>query len=567
MSESPELLHPSRRALLRTGALAVSGAVAAPFAFAHRPDAAQPASSFAHLLEGPSRISLFLDPEGEQPLQRSGNSWSGAGCTVSVERTAGSTTLSLAAPSRRVARVRVRWQAALPAERLRVLGDAWERSYGELGWREVVPERPLPWYFLTFDGERTHGYGVRVGASAFAFWQCDSEGISLWFDIRNGGSAISLGSRELTLATIVTREGASGESPVEAARRLCRQMCPRPRPAGPVYGSNDWYYAYGNSSAEDILRDADLVAELAPARGPRPFTVADEGWANRQKFPDLPGLAAAIQKKSVRPGIWIRPLRTGKATDAALLLPGKRFASERERASNQSLDPTIPEALEQALTNVRDARAWGFELIKHDFSTYDLLGQWGSAMGASPALPGWSFHDQSRTSAEIIRDFYEAIRREAGDAVVIGCNTVGHLGAGIFEGQRIGDDVSGKEWERTRRMGVNTLAFRLPQHGAFFSADPDCIPFTANIPWSLTKQWLDVVSRSGAATVISPERASIGKEQKDAIRRAFAVAAAGGAGGEPVDGLESHTPGEWKSGSGADHYAWLEPDGATPFNV
>ena len=95
----------------------------------------------------------------------------------------------------------------MPAAKLRVLSDAWERSYGDLGWREVIPECPLPWYFLTFDGERTHGYGVAVGAAALAFWQCDREGVSLWLDVRNGGKGVKLSERALPMATVVVRAG------------------------------------------------------------------------------------------------------------------------------------------------------------------------------------------------------------------------------------------------------------------------------------------------------------------------------------------------------------------------
>ena len=99
------------------------------------------------------------------------------------------------------------------------------------------------------------------------------------------------------------------------------------------------------------------------------------------------------------------------------------------------------------------------ELIKHDFTTWELLGQWGFQMGASPTLPGWHFHDRTRTNAEILTDLYRGIRAAAGERLIISCNVVGHLGAGYFEMQRTGDDVSGKVWERTRRMGVNTLLF------------------------------------------------------------------------------------------------------------
>lgn len=574
---------PSRRNVLR-GALA-AGAVAGSGLWTPTRSSAQAitgstpgtVASYVPVLDAPAAIRLYLeDDEHGTALARSDNAWHGSGCTVTAQRTdksgpqPSSVQLQLQAPSKSVERVHLRWSQPLPAEKIRVLGDAWERSYGDLAWREVIPERPLPWYALAFDGERTHGYGVATGAACFAFWQLDAEGISLWLDVRNGGRGVLLAGRTLSMATVLTREGKSGETPLDATYALCRLMCLNPRPfSGPIYGSNDWYYAYGNSSAEDIVRDADLVASLAPSRGPRPFTVADDGWTNRSRFPDMPRLAEEVRKRGVRPGIWIRPLVAPSSAKASLLLPATRFASPAEAADNQAYDPTIQEGLELALDKVHEVKGWGFELIKHDFSTYDLLGQWGSAMQASPCRPGWSFNDRSRTTAEIILHFYQSIRQAAGDAVVIGCNTVGQLSAGIFEGQRIGDDVSGKVWERTRRMGVNTLGFRIAQQGAYFCADPDCIPVTNQIDWSLTEQWLRVVAQSGTALVISPERGSFGPEQQTAVREAFALAASGGTGARPQDWLQSLTPSQWKGAHGSSNltYEWLQPGGAYPFSV
>lgn len=564
------------RGALVTGAVAGGSLLLPPSATAANRHQAKPAS-YVPILDPPTGVCLYLEHDDHgTPLTRSGDTWQSADCTVTLQRTglgntqSPSVQLQLQTASRSVERVHLRWAQPLPAAQLRVLGDAWERSYGELAWREVIPERPLPWYALAFDGECTHGYGVATGAGSFAFWQLDAEGLSLWLDVRNGGRGVLLAGRALHMATVVTRQGMSGETPLDAAYALCRLMCPNPRPfTGPIYGSNDWYYAYGNSAAEDILRDADLVAELAPTHGPRPFTVADEGWANPAKFPDMPGLATEIRKRNVRPGIWIRPLEASPSARHTVLLPAARFASTDEAAKNQAYDPTTEEGLALALAKVRAAKGWGFELIKHDFSTYDLLGQWGFAMQASPSLPGWSFNDRSKTTAEIIRSFYESLRSAAGEAVVIGCNTVGHLGAGIFEGQRIGDDVSGKIWERTRRMGVNTLGFRIAQQGTFFCADPDCIPFTSQIDWRLTRQWLQVVAQSGTALVISPERGSFGMEQRHAVRAAFALAAAGTANARPQDWLHTHTPAVWKAKQGAsmETYQWLQTGGAFPFPV
>lgn len=113
------------------------------------------------------------------------------------------------------------------------------------------------------------------------------------------------------------------------------------------------------------------------------------------------------------------------------------------------------------------------------------------------AKDGWAFADRSRTTAEIIIDHYRSIRAGADDAVLIGCNTIGHLSAGIFDVTRTGDDTSGKEWDRVRKMGVNTLAFRMPQHGTFFAVDADCVGQTAtnSIPWAKNQQWLDLLAQ------------------------------------------------------------------------
>jgi alpha-galactosidase len=560
---------PTRRAVLRgMGAVACAGVAAGSQPIA----AAQPAplASFFPILRQPDMVSAYAEEPAAIRLQRSGAVWTGAGVSLTCDEGNRGLRLTLSAPSIALSRLHLRWSVAVPAD-LRLLGDAWERSYGELGWRPIVPERPMPWYFLAFDGKATHGYGVKTGATAFAFWQCDREGVSLWLDVQNGGRGVLLGQRSLEVATVLAREGTAGEDSFTSAQALCRLLSPNPRlPATPIYGSNDWYYAYGKSSAEDILRDADLMAELAPGAGPRPFTVIDEGWEHSPKFPSMPELAANIRSKGVRPGLWVRPLRARGETDRSLLLPAERFGSRAgEAPGNLAYDPTIPEARDKAIKTIRDAVAWKYELVKHDFSTFDLLGQWGSGMGASPTLSGWSFHDRSLTNAEIVRGLYQEIRQAAGaETILVGCNVVGHLSAGLFESQRTGDDVSGKVWERTRRMGVNTLAFRLPQHMTFFAMDPDCVPITDAIPWPLTKNWLEAVAASGAALVVSPSPGIMNSERKEAVRRAFAIAAAQGLKARPGDWLDSRTPGDWRNGAqGSARYEWLESDGAYPFEV
>jgi alpha-galactosidase len=146
------------------------------------------------------------------------------------------------------------------------------------------------------------------------------------------------------------------------------------------------------------------------------------------------------------------------------------------------------------------------------------------------------------------------------------------LGAGIFEAQRSGDDTSGRDWERTRRMGVNTIAYRLPQNSTFFAMDPDCVGITPAIPWDLNRQWLHLISTSGAALFVSPDPAAIGSPQREAIKQAFHVAASGNITSVPENWFRDSTPESWvisRKGSPAIpwHYRWSGASGVSPFSV
>lgn len=521
------------------------------------------ADGSVEILRPPDLIRAYLENESLL-LTHEGRRWTGRGIAVEAEPQAATLPIRVEAPDAPLMRLHLRWTARVP-ENWRILNDQWERSYGDLEWRGMLGERVLPWYFLAFDGRQTHGYGVATGASSFAFWQVDPEGISLWLDVRNGGGAVRLGERTLAAATVHTIRGRGGESAFQAARRFCRAMCARPRLASaPVYGLNNWYYAYGrNCSAADILRDSGVAAELAPAGGNRPFMVIDDGWSvtntagpwdrGNARFPDLPGLASEMKKSGVRPGIWLRPLYTTAELGSAA------------RLRNRTMDPTVPEMLETVRQDIGRLVSWGFELIKHDYTSFDLLGRWGSTMGADLTDSGWHFADRGKTTAEVTLALYRAIREAAGSALVIGCNTFGHLGAGLFELQRTGDDTSGREFHRTRRMGVNTLAFRGPQHRTFFDVDADCAAITPQVPWDLTARWLDLVARSGTALFVSPDPRSLNAESKLAIRRAFAAAATEQPVAEPLDWMETTTPGRWRIQGREVDYDWYGPEGGTPF--
>jgi alpha-galactosidase len=139
---------------------------------------------------------------------------------------------------------------------------------------------------------------------------------------------------------------------------------------------------------------------------------------------------------------------------------------------------------------------------------------------------------------------------------------VSHLSAGHFEICRVGDDTSGTDWSRTRKMGVNTLAFRGPQHGAFCVADADCVGVTTAVPWSFNRQWLDLLARSGTMLFVSLAPDALGADQRRDLREALALAASPQPLGEPLDWQHTVYPTRWRLMDRERTYDWVGADGA-----
>jgi len=539
----------------------VTDAAAAPLDLLRQPDA-------VHAFDAEGRITLEPSPDGL---------WTGGGRSALLGGRRGIALGCdvLAGPDGRVrlvlnadvpvARLQLRWRGDLTGI-VRYLGDAWERSYADLEWRGEAPERVMPWYLLTDDGRTANGYGVAVQPNALCAWMADSDGLSLWIDVRNGGSPIVLGDRRLAVCDVVQVHGADGERAFAVQQRLCRAMCPSPRmPDHPVYGTNDWHFAMGDTSFDVIARSSEFISAASPDLGNRPYSVIDDGWSRgglghgpwlgNQRFGEMDAVARRLVDLGVRPGIWYRPL-------TPLPEHGDRWRLSR---GGGALDPTVPEVSAGVAEHLRRIVGWGYTMVKHDFTTWDLLGRWGFGMGIGVTDDGWSFADRSKTTAEVVLDLYRLIREACGDALVIGCNTFSHLSAGLFELQRTGDDTSGRSWNRTRRMGINTLAFRAAQHGTLYAVDADIAPITAALPWQYAVQWLHLLSASGTAAFASVDPASRTPNVAAALKDAFTLAAQPLPVAEPLDWTTSLTPSRWRFGDREQTYHWMEPDGGWPF--
>ncbi|MBR2982735.1 MAG: DUF4838 domain-containing protein [Kiritimatiellae bacterium] len=455
------------------------------------------------------------------------------------------------------------------APETRIFRNDWERAYGESGWTSVAEDagRGSAWYCLVKEDDgRTDGWGVAVQPNAFCWWQVSPEEIRLTIDVRAGARPVNLGGRTLKAAKLVMRRGKAGERPWTAARLFCRLMCPEPRiPKKPVYGYNDWYCAYGENTATNFLADAGLVVSLCEGLANRPYVVMDDGWQKNSppvvsplghgasgwgpwdEAGDRFGMkmkpfAEAVARLGAKPGLWYRPYRAWDGVPEEMKLKARPIC----------FDPSAKGVTGRLAADIARFRSWGMKLVKVDYMVADITGAMAfpRKVGGRPMMDSIVWRDESRTTCEVLLEQYRAMRQAAGDdMVLIACNAFDHLIAGIFDLQRTGGDTSGVIWGQTRKFGVNALSARSPHDKVFYAADADCVglAWDGAVDWSLNRQWLDLVSRSGTPLFVSWRRQLATPPVRDALKKAFARASyLTNMTAEPLDWESSDTPREWR---------------------
>ena len=95
------------------------------------------------------------------------------------------------------------WPLPLP-QNAKLLGDAWERGYGELGWRSLPEAGEMPWYFLAYANGKTIAFGVKTQPNALCWWTADGETVTLHADISCGAEPVRLNGRTLRVCEVVT---------------------------------------------------------------------------------------------------------------------------------------------------------------------------------------------------------------------------------------------------------------------------------------------------------------------------------------------------------------------------
>jgi len=516
------------------------------------------------VLRPPDHV-LVLVPGGAVRLSPgSEGRFEAPGLSLSARPTDGALKLSLEA-SVPVTHLRVRWRLPVP-EGLRYLCGAWESSDGDLEWRALVPDRQMPWYFLAYDGQHTHGVGVQTGAGAFCHWQVDPFGVDLWMDVRSGSCPVEPGDRPIALGSVVSRSGHVWELPFESARRFAGLLgTQRLVPEQPVYGFVCDVSQAGDWSLEQTLGQVSLLSDLSENTANRPICVVGRGLPDRGalRAADMrPGgalgdvglLARRISERGCRPGIWLHPLLSDDPQLRGICLRLEHPATD---TPHRVLDPTHPEAMAMIRQAVSQAPDWGFEFVRYGDTILDLLyGDGGHA--TSRGLPECPFYDHSRTTAEVLAQLYAAIHGALGSSVIIaGSGTVGHLASGHVHVQRLARSLGYLSWEATRSGPLGALAFRGFHHGALYAAEASAVRLDTGIPWCLNEQWLRLLAGSGTPCFVVPGRETPGDLQQRSLHSAFLTASRPQPLAEPMDWLVNTCPGRWKLGTEIASFDWF----------
>lgn len=427
-----------------------------------------------------------------------------------------------------------------------VYGDALERSYADLEFSHPDTKRMLFWYLFVKDEKEKNmnAIGVKVQSHSIVLFKLIDNKLVVDINTQCGGQGVNLEGRELNACTLVNRTYEYSYSSMKEFLKLLMGDITPLKPSHKIYGFNNWYYAYGNSSYEQIMKDTYLLKEVSKDNKNRPYMVIDDGWSinscggpweANDKFIDMGKLAKDIASNDVYPGVWFRPLRD----------LSDDYKDKRNPIDNELLDPSCDEVILKIKEDVKKIINWGYTLIKYDYVTYDIFHKFAFDMDENLTEQGWTFKDNHYTNAELILRIYKAIRVAAKDAILIGCNTISHLCAGLVELNRIGDDTSGKEWKRTKDFGVNTLAFRLIQNNIFYVVDADCVGITNNIPWSQNKEWLELLAKSGSPLFVSCDPDVANETIKKDLTEAFKINAIQENECYPVDLNLNLTPSKW----------------------
>ena len=95
---------------------------------------------------------------------------------VSIKPNSNAMAVYIQSPSVALSGVRLKWKHGISTAS-KVLGDNWERTYGDTAWKTPAAGIKNPWYMLLHDGKETACFGVKTGCNAICSWTVNTDNI------------------------------------------------------------------------------------------------------------------------------------------------------------------------------------------------------------------------------------------------------------------------------------------------------------------------------------------------------------------------------------------------------
>lgn len=267
------------------------------------------------------------------------------------------------------------------------------------------------------------------------------------------------------------------DSLADAIQRRHPRLARDPVPAGWC----SWYCFGPGVTAKNITDNLDWIAAHLPALR---YIQIDDGyqpwmgdWLDTGKAfgGNIQGVLHQIRDRGFEPALWVAPFVASEQSKLFRDHPdwfvqddsGKPLRSDRVGFGGwrlgpwYALDGTHPAAqrwLEDTFRTMR--RDWGCTYFKLDAN------YWGT-------LHGGHRHDPNATRVEAYRRGMEAIRRGAGNALILGCNHPLWPSLGLIHASRSSLDID-RNWAAFANIGRENL-LRGWQNGRLWWNDPDCI--------------------------------------------------------------------------------------------
>lgn len=279
-------------------------------------------------------------------------------------------------------------------------------------------------------------------------------------------------------------EGPDRDALLEQLAAGIQRNHPRLRHDPVPTGWCSWYCFGPGVTSQNITDNLDWIAKNLPALR---YIQIDDGyqpwmgdWLDTGKAfgGGVQDVLGKIRQRGFEPAIWVAPFVASEQSRLFRDHPdwmvkdetGKPLRSDRVGFGGWRLGPwyvldgTHPEVQRWLENTFRTMRTqWGCTYFKLD-ATY-----WGT-------LPGGHRHDAQATRIEAYRRGMEAIRRGAGNAVILGCNHPIWASFGLIHASRSSLDID-RNWGSFTGIGRENL-LRGWQNGRLWWNDPDCLLLT-----------------------------------------------------------------------------------------